>query len=319
MRTLLIGLSSIGARRVLPALGAIEEVEAVDIASAGKAPPLEWPKRGRFFNSYAEALEESQAELVYISLPNAHHERWVLKALVCGKHVIVDKPAAMTLGGARSCLEAAASRSLLLAEATVFAHHHHIPALLDFLAANGPLTHLDALFIIPPLPNENFRNSLKLGGGCVLDMGPYAAALARLFGDQLEALWVLPAKPSPSREVDVGFSLAASFANGLRYTGHFSFESEYQNRLTAIGEGGSVIVDRVFSPPSDVPLTWHVRRQNRAEEIAQPAADMFRIFLERVLQAIRSRDFDRFSSVLLQDAIFRARIDDALERGPAHD
>jgi predicted dehydrogenase len=318
MRVLLIGLSSIGTRRVIPALAAIDEVTAIDIASVSKASPEAWPKQGERFDDYARALSVSEAELVYISLPNAHHERWVLEALGSGRHVIVDKPAVTSLGGARRCVELANKRSLLLAEATVFAFHPQVQALQALVSEVGSLTHLDALFVIPPLPMENFRNSAALGGGCLLDMGPYAAALARLFGDELETLCALSA-PGSDGAVDVGFSVAARFRSGLRYTGHFSFESEYQNRLTAIGPQGSVVVDRLFSPPADSPVTWHVRRRNKASEIVQPAADMFRVFLETALQAIRESKLDEFSSTLLKDAAFRARVEHELQQGQSHD
>jgi len=318
MRVLLIGLSSIGTRRVIPALAAIDEVTAIDIASVSKASPEAWPKRGERFDDYARALSVSQAELVYISLPNAHHERWVLEALGSHRHVIVDKPAVTSLGGARRCVELAKARSLLLAEATVFAFHPQVQALRALLPEIGPLTHLDALFIIPPMPLDNFRNSTAMGGGCLLDMGPYAAAIARLFGDEPETLCALPA-PASDGPVDVGFSVATRFRSGLRYTGHFSFESEYQNRLTAIGRHGSVVVDRLFSPPAESPLTWHVRCRNEASEIVQPAADMFRVFLETALHAIREGNLDEFSLTLLKDAAFRARVEHELQQGQSHD
>ena len=318
MHVLLIGLSSIGTRRVLPALAAIDEVSSVDIASVSRPSPPMWPKRGQRFDDYAQALSTSQADLVYISLPNAHHERWVLEALGSGRHVIVDKPALTSLAGARQCVELANAKSLLLAEATVFAFHPQIQELQALATEMGGLTHLDALFIIPPLPKDNFRNSADMGGGCLLDMGPYAAAVARLFGDELETLCALAA-PSADGAIDKGFSLLAQFQSGLRYTGHFSFESEYQNRLTAIGPCGSATIDRVFSPPAESPLSWQVRLRNDASEIVQPAADMFEVFFKAVLDAIRSRKLDEFSSTLLKDAAFRARLERQLQQGHAND
>ena len=290
-------------------------IKAVDIASRGKPAPTTWPKCGAFFTDYDTALEQSSAELVYISLPNAAHEQWALKALACGKHVVVDKPAMMTLDSARKCLDLAKQKSLLLAEATVFAYHPHIAALQQFVADNGPHTQLDALFVIPPLPAENFRNSVAMGGGCVLDMGPYAAGLARLFGDEVDQLHVASADPVPGGTIDTGFSILAKFANGLRYTGHFSFESEYQNRLTVVAAGGSVVVDRLFSPAADMALVWRARIANQPREIIQPPADMFQIFLKEALQAIRQQSFESFATALRRDAEFRALMQDAIEKG----
>ncbi len=309
MRALIIGLGSIAQRRVLPALASLPGIAAIDIASRSKPAPAAWPKQGAFFRDYAEALEKSAAELVYISLPNADHVEWIEAALAAGKHVVVDKPATLSLETARAVCDSAARRKLLLAEATVFSWHAQFAPLASFFDEFGPLTHVSAQFIIPPLPAENFRNFAKAGGGCLADMGPYAAAIGRLLGGgaPLE-LHAVAAPADPKLDVDIGFSFVARYASGLQYAGQFSFESEYQNRLTVVGNRGSIAVERIFSPPPDQDLVWHVRRNNQAGEEKRPASDGFALFLAAVLNAIASGRHDRFAQDLLADAAFRDRI-----------
>ena len=65
-------------------------------------------------------LRDSDADIVYLSLPNAMHEQWVMAALAAGKHVIVDKPAMMTLEASLRAVEEARRAGVSLAEATVF-------------------------------------------------------------------------------------------------------------------------------------------------------------------------------------------------------
>jgi predicted dehydrogenase len=316
VRVLILGLSSIVQRRVLPALAAIGSVDAIDVASRSKAPPQGWAKAGRFYSDYAAAIAESEAELVYISLPNSDHLAWIEASLGSGKHVVADKPATLTLPQARRCVETAKRRSLLLAEATVFAYHPQISAMQRFADAHGPLTHIDAHFVIPPLPAENFRNFATLGGGCLNDMGPYAAAVARLFGQgKVASICAVPAPPRSDRDVDTGFSLLAAFDGGVRFSGHFSFESEYQNRLTLIAADGSVETERVFSPPADFAPLWQVRRKNASAAETLPAADAFRVFLEAVAASVESGRHDEFLANLLDDACFRNRVAQALGHG----
>ena len=307
MKVLLLGFSSIAQRRIIPALARLDGIECVDIASKSKRPAAV-VKPGRVFTDYGDALAQSDADLVYISLPNSLHEQWITASLDAGKHVVVDKPATLTLEGARRLTEHAAACSKLIAEATVFSHHSHMAGLLRLSAECGPLTQIDAQFIIPPLPNENFRTVRAMGGGCLFDMGPYAAAVARLFGTKLESICAIAAPAYTDADVDMGFSLAARFSDGLRYTGHFSFESEYQNRLLLIGRNGSIQIERVFSPPADVPVVWQVRRRNKAEEVVNPADDTFLRFLSAVIDAINSGQHARFTGELLADAIFREEI-----------
>src|SRR5665213_606908 len=182
MRLLILGYSSIAERRVIPAAAKVAAIGEISIASKSRPQPNSWPKAGRFFDDYETGLRESNPDIVYLSLPNAMHEHWVMKTLAAGKQVIVDKPAMITLQAAERAVQEARRNNRLLAEATVFGFHPQFEALAQFVAENGPLNCVDAQFIIPPLPIANFRNHGELGGGCLLDMGPYAAGTMRLLG-----------------------------------------------------------------------------------------------------------------------------------------
>ena len=137
-------------------------------------------------------------------------KHWALAALASGRHVLVDKPAMVTREACERAVAEARRGGRLLAEATVFGYHPHFDALKGFVDENGPLTHVDAQFIIPPLPIANFRNHRELGGGCLLDMGPYAAALMRMLGGGLPSqITALAGTFHPETGVDMGFSLQA--------------------------------------------------------------------------------------------------------------
>jgi NDP-hexose-3-ketoreductase len=319
MRLLILGYSSIAERRVIPAAAKVSAIDEISIASNSRSQPNGWPKAGRFFKDYETALRESDSDIVYLSLPNAMHEQWVMAALGAGKHVIVDKPAMVTLEAGERAIKEARRIGRILAEATVFGYHPQFEALGEFVAENGPLTCVDAQFIIPPLPIANFRNHGDLGGGCLLDMGPYAAGLIRILGGGSPShVAALAGGSHPETGVDMGFSAQARLANGGVFSGHFSFEGEYQNRLLVVARSGSVIIERVFSPPADYQIEWRRRVRNVEDVVTFEAADTFARFLEAVMRAAASGDHDRFHRDLLADAECRGQIADALgNRKPA--
>lgn len=321
MRLLILGYSSIVQRRVLPAAAQVAAFEEISIASKSHPQPDGWPKAGRFFSDYKTALRESHADIVYLSLPNAAHEHWAMIALAAGKHVIVDKPAMMRLEASERAVEEARRVKRILAEATVFGYHPQFDQLADFIAEHGALTHVDALFIIPPLPIANFRNHAELGGGCLLDMGPYAAGVIRIFGGGLPShLTALDGGRHPETGIDLGFSVLARLKSGGVFSGHFSFEGEYQNRLLIVARSGSVIIERVFSPPADHQMEWRRRVRNIESVESFEAADTFARFLEAVARAIVSGDHEGFHRDLLSDAECRAQIAEALsnQKPPRH-
>jgi len=320
MRLLILGYSSIAERRVIPAAAKIAAIEAMSIASRSRPQPDRWPKQERFFNDYESALRDSDADVVYLSLPNAMHEHWVLAALGAGKHVVVDKPAMMTLEGSERVVKEARRVKRVVAEAMVFGYHPQFEALAEFLAESGPLTQAAAQFIIPPLPIANFRNHSELGGGCLLDMGPYAATTMRILGGGAASdVTALAGGRHPETGVDVGFSVQARLANGGVFSGHYSFEGEYQNRLLIVGRSGFVIIERLFSPPADHRMEWRRRVGNVESVVTFEPADTFARFLEAVTSGIAGGDHERFHRDLLSDAHVRAKIAEALAHHlPAH-
>ena len=313
MRLLILGYSSIAERRVIPAAAEVAAIDEISIASKSRPQPNRWLKAGRFFDDYEAALRESDPDIVYVSLPNAMHEYWVMKALTAGKHVMIDKPAMMTLSAAERAVQEARRNNRVVAEATVFGFHPAFEGLAGFLAEHGPLNCVAAQFIIPPLPIANFRNHGELGGGCLLDMGPYAAGTMRILGGGSPShIAALAGGRHPETGVDMGFSVQARLANGGIFSGHFSFEGEYQNRLLIVAGSGSVIVERVFSPPADHRMEWRRRVRNVESVVTSEVADTFARFLESVVRAIASGDHEGFHRNLLDDAECRARITEAL-------
>jgi predicted dehydrogenase len=315
MRLLILGYSSIVERRVIPAAARVAAIDQISIASKSRPQPQGWPKAGRFFSDYKAGLLESDSDIVYLSLPNAMHEHWVMAALAAGKHVIVDKPAMIAPQAAERAVQEARRNNRLLAEATVFGYHPQFEALADFVAENGPLNCVDAQFIIPPLPITNFRNHSELGGGCLLDMGPYAAGVMRILGGGSPShIAALAGGRHPETGVDMGFSVQARLANGGIFSGHFSFEGEYQNRLLIVARSGSVIIERVFSPPADHRMELRRRVRNADSIVTSEVADTFARFLESVTRAVANGGHEGFHRDLLSDAECRARIAEALAK-----
>jgi hypothetical protein len=104
----------------------------------------------------------------------------------------------------------------------------------------------------------------------------------------------------------MGFSAQARLANGGIFSGHFSFEGEYQNRLLIVARWGSVMIERVFSPPADHRTEWRQRIRNVETLVTFEAADTFARFLEAATRAILSGDHEPLHRDLLADAQCRA-------------
>ncbi|MFX8362583.1 hypothetical protein ABTL34_19675, partial [Acinetobacter baumannii] len=74
------------------------------------------------------------------------------------------------------------------------------------------------------------------------------------------------------------------------FSGHYSFEGEYQNRLLVVGHAGSVVIERLFSPPADHRMEWRRRVRNAEDVVTFEPSDTFQQFLEAVVQGIDGND-----------------------------
>lgn len=299
MHVLLLGNSDIGRRRVLPAF-ARHGVGRVDIASRSRAGAACWPEgmTGTVYCDYHEAIRTSPAELVWISTVNSSHAELALTALDAGKHVVIDKPATTTLAEARALAERARQRGRVLAEATVYAYHPQIAAACKIFADIGSApTQILAAFSYPPMPQDNFRNQPELGGGTLLDLGPYAVSIGRLFLDAApeEVLCRHSAK-------DQAFGLLAIYPGNRSVAGQFGTATGYINRLILLGPKVALTMERAFTTTPDMVCRLSGSVDNQPITVEVPAADSFALFLGAVFEAMERGANEPFLTTMLADA-----------------
>jgi len=307
MRILIAGYSNIVQKRVLPALCKILDITHIDIASRSRADTIVMGDTpvARIYNDYDRAFSESKADIVYVSTVNSAHLPLVQKALHKGMHVIVDKPAFISLEDAKRWTDFARTARLCLAESTVYAYHEQIHSIRSaFRSAQSLPSRVIATFSFPPMAEDNFRYCRELGGGALLDLGPYAVSVGRIFFDNEEPkeIWARVCARGGADDIDISFIVLAVYSQGRLMIGQFGFDTEYRNHVNIIGPGISVCVQRIFSTPPDMENEIHIQQNNKGRVIAVPASDNFLIFLTRLIDAIKAGDYEAFSRDLLADA-----------------
>ena len=135
----------------------------------------------RVHGSYDALLADADIDAVYIPLPNHLHVEWTLKALAAGKHVLTEKPIAMSASEIDQIIAARDATGLLAAEAYMIVHHPQWQRAKQWLEAGeiGQLRHVDAQFSFNLTDGENIRNRPETGGGSLRDIGVYTFGSAR--------------------------------------------------------------------------------------------------------------------------------------------
>lgn len=201
-----LGAASIARTRSLPAMKLAPSVELAALASRNldKATAL-CAELGiqRAFGSYEALLADPNIDAVYLPLPNAMHTEWASKAMEAGKHVLCEKPLALTIEEISDLQEVRDRTGRHIEEAFVYRNHPQWATITDILAgtsSEGGIGEARAAHITMAMqfhdPND-IRNNPELGGGALYDMGGYViSALKMIFGrDPVRVLATLERDP----------------------------------------------------------------------------------------------------------------------------
>lgn len=180
----ILGASNFAAQHMGPAIHAAKGARLAALATsspekaarfAAFAPDL------RLHSSYEALLADPAIEAVYIPLPNHLHVDWAIKALEAGKHVLVEKPLAMTAPEIDPLIAARNASGLFATEAYMIVHHPQWQLVRQWLDEGriGQLRHADVAFSFNNPDPANIRNRAETGGGSIPDIGVYAYSSVR--------------------------------------------------------------------------------------------------------------------------------------------
>ena len=297
---------------ILAATQASDRAEVTAVASRDSGRAKAYAREhglDRAHGSYEALLEDPDIEAVYISLPNALHIPWTLRALEAGKHVLCEKPLSRRAEDVERAFDLAESLGLVLSEAFMYRHHPQTAKLAELVAeqAIGQLRVVRAAFSFPLAAErgeDDTRFDPELDGGALMDVGTYCVNAMRLLAGEPERVTATQVL-GPSG-VDVVFAGTLSHAGGV--VGHFDcgFVLPRRSELEVVGEEGSLFVATPFQVRSP---GIELRRAADVERVAIEPGDSYLLELENVSAAIRGE-----ATLLLgrEDAVGQARTIEAL-------
>ena len=299
MKILILGYSSLVKKRIIDVL--IKKKISFSVASRSSKNNLK--QAYSWYRNYDEALKKSKADLVYISLPNSLHYFWSKKALNENYHVVVDKPLCENLIKTKKLLSLAKKKKKLLSEATFFNYHKQFSQAVNLIGGIDQITLVDVNFKIPTPPKGSLLMSKVLLGGVLMDMGPYAAAIGRIFFKSKPSNFYKTIKKN-NKKLPVSMELLCNYENKI-YMASFSFGSKYQNELILYSKNKIVKIERVFSPPSDINLILNIYDGKNHKNIKIVKNNSFQNYLAEIQKNIKNKNYDSSYNKVLEDSKFR--------------
>ena len=277
--------------RLLPAICDASNAELVAIASrrpgaaaqtlAQYAPPQQ--QQARTYDDLQTLLDDPEVDAVYLPLANHEHAQWTLRAIEHGKHVLCEKPMALTVADITAIQASALEHKVTVMEGFMYRFHPQHVRVQELLASGliGEIRSVRSSFSFMMRPARMYRltESVANGGGAMWDIGCYAIHSARMFFNE-PAVSVAAVAKFIDSGADVASSGSIDFGDGKYAHFDFSFERARRCEYEIIGTSGGIKCHNVWTMPGDVPvISWWTEDGRQAEEIL-PAANHFRLEIE---------------------------------------
>ena len=308
-----LGCARVFERRMMPAFRAAAETEVVAVASRARDRAHECAERhgvGHAYGSYEALLEDREIDVVYIPLPNHLHAEWTLKALAAGKHVLCDKPLAVTYADARRMADAARDAGLRLMEGFMYRHHPQHARVAE-IVGSGEIGRV-ALFrgsYSFLADRQGHRWGADAGGGAVFDIGVYPLNAARLqLGAEPAAVTAVASLDPEGADRHTAATL--EFPDGRTAVIDCGFDQTFTTRYELVGDEGVVMTERAFQP-GDNPVTLTIRRGDEVRTETIPPANHYVHEIEHFGACVRDPARPLWPG---EDGVLQMRLVEAVQR-----
>lgn len=313
----ILGTANIAVNQLIPAMQASPWSEPWAIGSRNLdkaqqcASDLGIP---RAYGSYEAVLDDPEVEAVYIPLPNHLHVEYARQAIARGKHVLCEKPIAMTTAEAEALADV--PKGMVLSEAFMVRHQPRWARLREMLRDNeiGEVRVVQALLSFTLDNPGDFRFSKEHGGGTLYDLGCYVSMTTRyLFEDEPQRVMALLER-QPDHGVDIRASAILDYGRGRHATFTVSTDMAAAQHLHVVGERGAIDLPLPYVPPADRGTEIVVDRaraldQCDPERLTIAPAAQYECEVTNVSRVIRGEPAPYFD---IRDAIANMRLIDAL-------
>ena len=309
-----LSTARIGQNHVIPAMqqGTYSAVTAIASRDKERAESVA-QKFGiaKAYGSYEELLKDPDVDAIYIPLPNEQHVPWSIKTLEAGKHVLCEKPIALTANEAQTLVDAAARYpQLKIMEAFMYRFHPQWLRAKQLVSdgAIGDLRTIQSFFAYSNLDPTNIRNQADHGGGGLMDIGCYNISFSRfIFGVEPTRVCSM-VEYDPTFRTDRLVSGMLSFGSGTATFTCSTQISPYQ-RVNIFGTTGRIEIEIPVNAPAKRPCRIWYAHNSTTDELVLDTSNQYTLQGDALSRAILD---GAPVPTPLDDAVANMRVIDAL-------
>lgn len=248
-----ISTADIAQTQVIPAILRSEHAEIVAIASRGEkaSAVAEIFSIPHYYESYEGLLKNQEVEAVYIPLPNHLHKQWVMEAAKYGKHVLVEKPAALTAQETQEMIMVCQENDVKFMEAFMYQFHPQHKRVKELITSGeiGEIKYMRASFSFFLEEREaNIRLNKEMGGGSIYDVGCYCIHAIRNLLESEPVTVEVFAEHDPQTGIDLSAIGYMKLENGINCVFDCSFDMSFRQEYEIVGTKGKITIPHAYRP-----------------------------------------------------------------------
>ncbi len=250
-----LGVAKIATTKVIPAMQKGEWSKVAAIASRDLSKAKTAADKlgiGKALGSYEELLADPEIEAIYNPLPNHLHVPWSILAAEAGKHVLCEKPIALSVAECRTLIAARDRTGVKIGEAFMVRTHPQWLRAREIARSDeiGELRAIVGAYSYFNRDPANIRNKPELGGGAIMDIGCYPIQISRfLFGREPESVSATIDR-DPQMQTDRLSSVLLTFPSGQCAFTCSTQLVPYQ-KIQILGTKGRIEIEVPFNAPPD--------------------------------------------------------------------
>lgn len=255
-----VGLGDFATKQIMPSFAECKRSKLVALVSGDRPKAEKYaqqygvnPKNIYNYQNYDSIRNNPEVDVIYIILPNGLHAEYSIRGAQAGKHIMCEKPMAITVAECQAMIEAAkkANRKLMIAYRAQY-EPYNLAAIQ--LARSGKLGKLKLITsdhgrnLNPKEPQDKWRAQKKLaGGGSLYDIGIYSLQAARyITGEEPVAISAMiystPDDPR-FREVEENVNFVLRFPSGVLANCSSSYGYSNTKRIQVFGADAVLELD----------------------------------------------------------------------------
>lgn len=278
-------------RRLIPAIRMSARGELAAVASrsqeSAEAYAAEWgiPQA---FGTYQAMLESDAVDAVYIGLPNHMHAEWSVTAMQNGKHVLCEKPFALSLAEVDGMMAVSQQTGMHLAEAFMYRHHPQTKIAGEWIRNGrlGDIVFVRGHFSFKLVNRNDIRLNPEYGGGSLWDIGIYPLSFSQfVMGGAPNVVW--GKQWLGDSGVDESFAGQMDYGDGRTAQISCSFRLPFHAWIEIMGTKGRMTLSRPFVDLDDGrrQLLYH-HPDDTIEEVPVPEKELYLGEVENLHSAI---------------------------------